>query len=97
MIVTIADYRKRVFILEHEKGSERNNRLIDLRSKILANIFVRLLETAPDKRMFLSAMLPRAYAEFEYSRDYPPLHWVTIGRTDPRLQLAGWDEMKLVV
>jgi hypothetical protein len=95
LIVTVCEYRRRAFTLEHERASDRNNGLVHERSMMLAGVFARLLETAPDKRMFLSALLPRAYAVFEYSREYPPLHWVTIARNDPRLQMAGWDEMRL--
>ena len=96
IVVTIASYHNRAFLMEHEKRADRNEAAIARRNERLADIFVRLLRTAPGKRMFLNALLPFAYAEFEFSRGYPPDHWRIVAGKDPRLAMVGWEEMKLV-
>lgn len=87
LLVTIQDWNEKRFLVEVEPAKKRQAQLLEQRNQILADIFFDLLENAHDERIWLTRAVPSAYAHLPDKGGYPPDHWRTVIREDPRMEV----------
>ncbi len=91
VLVTLVDWRQATFQLEHEPYQRRNQRLIEVQNKALADTVYALMEDTVRERMMTTEAIVAAYVKLPTARDYPGDHWTVVIDNDPRMRNTGFD------
>jgi len=91
ILVTIEDWEKGRFRLEHEPASQRRQPEIERQNQELANLLFDLLEADRHERLYVYQAIPTVYARLSDARGYPGDHWTAVIARDARLQWDGID------
>jgi hypothetical protein len=91
ILVTIEDWEKGRFRLEHEPASQRRQADIERQNQELANLLFDLLEADRHERLYTYQAIPTVYARLSDPRGYPGDHWTAVIARDKRMQWDGWD------
>ncbi len=91
LLVTIEDWEKGRFRLEHEPASQRRQAEIARQNQELANLLFDLLEADRRERLYVYQAIPTAYARLSDPRGYPGDHWTVVIARDKRMQWDGLD------
>ena len=91
ILVTIEDWEKGHFRLEHEPASQRRQPEIERQNQELANLLFDLLEADRRERLYVYQAIPTVYARLSDPRGYPGDHWTAVIARDARMQWDGID------
>ena len=91
ILVTVYNYDKKVFCLEHESSNHLDQELLAFRNQQLADIFFDLLEQSRYERLYLFESVPTAYVRLPEKSGYPPDTVSKIIADDPRMHMSGGD------
>ena len=90
LIVTVEDWVKGRFRLQHEPAKRRRKQKIRRQDQELADVMFDLLEHARDEMLYGSVAVPMAYARLSNPRGYPGSHWIEIIAEDSRMRYDGF-------
>ncbi len=90
ILVTIEDWEKGRFRLEHEPASQRRQPEIERQNQELANLLFDLLEADRHEQLYTYQAIPTAYARLSEPRGYPGDHWAQVIARDARMQWDGF-------
>ncbi len=90
VLVTIEDWERGHFRLEHEPVKRRRPQDIERQNRELANLLFDMLEAARDERIYAHQAIPTAYACLSEPRGYPGDHWIEVIANDARMQWDGF-------
>ena len=90
ILVTIEDWERGHFRLEHEPVKRRRPQDIERQNRELANLLFDMLEAARDERIYAHQAIPTAYACLSEPRGYPGDHWIEVIAHDARMQWDGF-------
>jgi hypothetical protein len=90
ILVTIEDWEKGRFRLEHEPASQRRQAEIERQNQELANLLFDLLEADHREQLYAYHAIPTAYARLSDARGYPGDHWAQVIARDARMQWDGF-------
>ncbi len=91
ILVTIEDWEKGSFRLEHEPAKRRREQEIEQKNGELAGHFFDLLESARYESVYAHIAVPTAYARLSDPREYPGDHWAMVIKQDARMKWDGSD------
>ena len=90
ILVTIEDWLKGIFRLEHEPASRRRRKEIEGQDRELDDLLFGMLEKSQSEVIYTYVALPTAYARLSAPRGYPGSHWIDVVNRDPRMRYDGW-------
>src|SRR5262245_61575885 len=90
LLVTIEDWERGRFRLEHEPANRRRQQDIERQNQELADLLFTLLEATRNEMIFAYQAVPTAYARLSAPRGYPGDHWTEVIATDARMQWDGF-------
>jgi hypothetical protein len=90
VLVTIEDWQRGRFRIEHEPASQRRQPDIERQNQELANLLFGMLEASRDEQLYTHRAIPTAYARLSDVRDYPGDHWTEVIANDARMQWDGF-------
>jgi hypothetical protein len=88
ILVTVEDWERGRFRLEHEPASQRRYQEIDRKNRELADLLFSRLEAAPNEYMDTDDAIAWVYAHMSDPRGYPGDHWTDVMSRDKRM---NWD------
>ena len=91
ILVTIEDWEKGSFRLEHEPAKQRREQEIEQKNQELAGHFFDLLESARYESVYAHIAVPTAYARLSDPQGYPGDHWAMVIKQDARMKWDGSD------
>jgi hypothetical protein len=89
LLVTIEDWERGRYRLEHEPAKQRREPEIERQNQELADRLFDLLEASSRVQLFAHQALPTAYARLSDPRDYPGDHWTQVIARDGRMRSDG--------
>lgn len=89
VLVTIEDWQKGHFRLEHEPARYRRQQKIERKNQELADLVFDILEAEYDERVFALQAIPTAYVRLSDPQGYPGDHWIEVIARDPRMTSDG--------
>lgn len=89
ILVTLLDYERAHFAIEHEPRRQRREPEIQAQNRALADMIWNVLQETTDERLYTSQGIATAYARLPSARDYPGDHWHQVLDTDPRMRNDG--------
>src|SRR5574341_291133 len=90
VLVTIEDWQRGRFRIEHEPASQRRQPDIERQNQALADLLFDMLEATRDERLYTHRAIPTAYARLAEARGYPGDHWTEVIAHDARMQWDGF-------
>jgi hypothetical protein len=90
LLFTLEDWDNGVFRIEVESAKDVRKDLVVQRDRQLADIFYLLLESSRQEQLTSISAVPEAYARLPERQGYPPHHWYSVLRDDPRMYVDGW-------
>jgi hypothetical protein len=90
VLVTIEDWERGHFRLEHEPVKRRRQQDIERQNRELANLLFDMLEAARDERLYAHQAIPTAYACLSEAHGYPGDHWIEVIAHDARMRWDGF-------
>ncbi|MEA3396244.1 MAG: hypothetical protein U9R05_02150 [Chloroflexota bacterium] len=91
ILVTVEDWERGHFRLEHETARQRKRHQeeIDVKNQELSDLLFEQLEAARNESIYVNRALPTAFARMSTPRGYPGDHWFLVIAADPRMQAMG--------
>jgi hypothetical protein len=89
VLVTIEDWQKGHFRLEHEPARQRRQQEIELKNQELSDLVFDILEAEYDEQVFAIQAIPTAYVRLSDPKGYPGDHWIEVIARDPRMASDG--------
>jgi len=91
ILITIQDWERGCFRLEHEPARRRkkHRREIEQKNEELADLLYEFLENARYERVFVEHAVTTAYARMSDPRGYPGDHWSQVVEGDRRMRTDG--------
>ncbi len=91
VLVTVEDWERGHFRLEHETARQRKRHQeeIDAKNQELADLLFDQLEAARNEFIYASKALPTVFTRMSDPRGYPGDHWFLVVVEDPRMQATG--------
>ena len=91
VLVTVEDWERGHFRLEHETARQRkrHQKEIDAKNQELADLLFDQLEAARNESIYVSKALPTVFARMSDPRGYPGDHWLLVITADPRMRATG--------
>jgi hypothetical protein len=89
ILVTIKDWERNVFAIEHEPASKRRRMDIEAANHAFADDLFALLESMQDDKPLAFQILPKVYASLSNPYGYPGDHWMEVIEKDGRMNCDG--------
>lgn len=89
ILVTLLDYERAHFAIEHEPQNQRREPEIQAQNRALADMIWNVLQETTDERLYTNEGIATAYARLSSARDYPGDHWRQVLDDDPRMRNDG--------
>jgi hypothetical protein len=90
ILVTIRDWERGTYALEHEPASKRRRTDVQLANRELADALFAILEASYDDSPPARQIIPKAYASLANPYGYPGDHWTQMIENDGRMIYTGW-------
>jgi hypothetical protein len=90
ILVTIRDWERGTYALEHEPASKRRRTDVQSANRELADTLFAILEASYDDRPPAYQIIPKAYASLANPYGYPGDHWTQMIENDGRMIYNGW-------
>ncbi len=90
ILVTINDWERNIFAIEHEPASKRRRRDIDAANHAFADNLFALLEGMQDDKPLAFQIIPKVYASLSNPYGYPGDPWMEVIEKDGRMSCNGW-------
>ncbi len=90
ILVTIEDWQKGHFRLQHEAAKGRRQAEIEGQNQALADLLFDLLEDARNEQIYAYQAIPTVYARLPDPRGYPGDHWAEVIASDERMSWDGF-------
>jgi hypothetical protein len=91
LLVTVEDWTKGRFRLEHEPVKRHRKTEIERQDRELAELLFGLLENTRYETIATHIAVPTAYARLSDPHGYPGSHWLEVVQHDERMRTDGWD------
>lgn len=90
ILVTVRNWEKHVYALEHEPAGKRRRADIEAANRKLSDTLFAILEASRDDRPPAYQIIPKAYALLPDPYGYPGDHWTQVIEKDGRMNYNGW-------